>query len=148
MKEIEIKEEIKEEIKQEFIPKPAQIRFSNLYLDISKRMTQEDIAKEIGITRKTIWNWLQNPAFVKWLNSQKDRLLETALIYIYKTAIRKAVGGHFNFAKLLLEMAGAYQPGLKIEAGETELIRIEVVQSQAQKQESQEIKKEVKNENN
>jgi len=122
------------ESKKEFKPKPKQIKFVSLYLDASKRLTQEEIAKEIGVTRKTIWNWFQNPDFVKWVNSQKDKLLETALIDIYKTAVRKAKSGHYLFAKLLLEMAGVYQPGLKLDTVQVELIKIEVVQSQAQAQ--------------
>ena len=138
MKELESKEEVK----KEFTPKLSQIRFASLYLDLGQYLTREEIAKEIGVVRKTTWNWFQNPDFVKWLNTQKDRLLETALIDIYKTAIRKAKSGHYNFTKLLLEMAGAYQPGLKLDTGETELIRIEVVQQQAQKQEGQEVKNE------
>ena len=136
--------ESKEEEKKEFIPKPKQIKFASLYLDVSKRLTREEIAEEIGVVRKTTWNWFQNPDFVRWLNSQKDKLLENALIGIYKTAVRKAKGGHYLFAKLLLEMAGCYQPGLKLDTGETELIRIEVVQAQQQTQEkeSQEVENE------
>ena len=142
MKEIEIKEEVK----KEFTPKPSMIRFASLYLDVSKYRTREEISKEIKTCRKTTWNWFQNPDFVRWLNTQKDKLLETALIPIYMEAIRKAKHGHFNFAKLLLEMAGAYQPGLKIDTGQTaELIKIEIVQ--AQKQEQKQEGPEVKNEN-
>lgn len=149
MKEIEVKEEIKEEVKQEFTPKPAQIKFASLYLDVSKKLSQEEIAEEMGVTRKTFWNWRQNPDFVKWLNTQKDKLLEYALIDIYKVAIRRAKSGHYLFAKLLLEMAGAYQPGLKIDTGQVELIKIEVVQSQAQaqKQEGDKIEDTTNNRN-
>jgi len=139
------------ELKEEFTPKPKQIKFVSFYLDVSKRLTQEEIAEEIGVTRKTIWNWFQNPEFTRWVNTQKDKLIETALIDILKTAVRKATSGHYLFAKLLLEMAGAYQPGLKLDTGQVELIKIEVVQSQAQAQkqlESEEVKEEVKNENN
>jgi len=141
MKEIESKEEVKE-----FSPKPAQIRYASIYLNIMDRLTQEEIAKEIGITRKTIWNWYKKPEFVRWLNTQKDSLIYNSLIEIYKVAIRKARSGHYLFAKLILEMAGAYQPGLKLDTGETELIKIEVVQ--AQKQEQKQEGRESKNENN
>lgn len=140
-------EEKKEEIK-EFIPKLTQIKFASLYLDVSKRLTREEIAQEIGVTRTTTWTWFQNPEFVKWINAQKGKLLDHAIIDIYKTAVRKAKSGHYLFAKLLLEMAGCYQPGFRVDTGETELVRIEVVQAQAQKQEGQAVKKEVKNEDN
>ncbi len=49
------------------------------------------------------------------------------------------------FARLLLEITGDYRPGMKIDTGETELIKIEVVQSQAQKQGSDDNNEDNKN---
>ena len=121
------------ETKEEFIPSPLQIKFASIYLNVNKRITYEQIGKEIGISRQTIWNWLKKPDFRGWLNSKKMELVNDSLIDIYKVALRKALNGDFNFCKMILEMIGDYQPGMKLNtAGMQELIKIEVVQSQEQ----------------
>ena len=131
MEEIKIKDNTKDEVK-EFMPSPIQSRFAKLYLDASKRRTHEMLAAEIGIHRNTVGNWLRNPEFSKWLSSRRMEILDNSLVDIYKTLVYKAMAGDFNSMKLVLEMSGCYTPGMKIDTGQTELIRIEVVQSQAQ----------------
>ena len=126
--------EVKEEEEKEFVPKLIQVKFAALYLDTNRRLTQEQMAKEIGVTRKTTYTWLLNPVFRKWLNTRRNEMIEGALIPIIQTSIRRAKAGNYNHARLILEIAGVYQPGMKIDTGLTELIRIEVVQSQAQAQ--------------
>ena len=56
----------------------------------------------------TIWRWFQKEDFVNWINSKKDELLNSSLMDRYKTAIRKARAGDFNFSKLLFEIQGEY----------------------------------------
>lgn len=91
-----------------FKPKPKQIKFAEIYLDYLQKKTFEDIAKEIGCSRTTIWSWFKNEDFINWLNLKKDELLKSSLMARYRTAIRKAEAGDFNFSKLLFEMQGEY----------------------------------------
>jgi len=91
-----------------FTPTPTQIKFLNLYLVCDKKLTLEKIGEEIGVTRKSIWKWFQKEDFVDWVNSKKDELLKGSLMSRYKTAVRKATAGDFNFSKLLFEMQGEY----------------------------------------
>ncbi len=93
-----------------FEPDSKQIRFIELYLDYEKNLTFKDIAEKIGCSRTTIWSWFQNKDFVNWLNSKKDETIDKGLMAIYKTAIRKAQAGDFQFAKLILEIKGDYVP--------------------------------------
>ena len=76
-----------------FEPNPEQIKFAEMYLDYNKKMTKEEMAEEIGVTRMTLWRWFKSNDFVNWLNSKKDELLNISLMAIYKTAIRKAIAG-------------------------------------------------------
>ena len=122
------------EEKEDFIPTPLQIKFAKVYLDIDTRRTREEMAEKIGVSRRTLYTWLEKKEFRTWLNTKKLELVNDSLIDIYKVAVRKAKAGNYHFARLLFEMVGDYRPGMKIDTGETELIRIEVVQSQAQKQ--------------
>ncbi|MBA7570710.1 hypothetical protein ES708_12463 [subsurface metagenome] len=98
-----------------FQPSPEQLKFAEIWLDYAKKQTLEDIAKKIGIAYSTIWRWFQNNDFVIWINSKKNELLNKSLISRYKTAIRKAEAGDFQFAKLLFEMQGEYIPQQKVE---------------------------------
>lgn len=124
-------EEIEE--KKEFIPKPLMVKFARLYLDTpSPRLTYERICQEIGISRRTVYNWLHKKEFKDWLNSKRMEVINDSLIDIYKIAVTKAKTGDFNFCKLILEMSGNYIQGMKLDTGQAELIRIEVVQGQAQ----------------
>ena len=132
MDQIETKDEVKE-----FIPKPVQVKFASLYLDTGNILTQGEMAKILGITRRTIYTWLLKPGFKKWLNTKRNEMIEDALIPIIKASIRKAKAGNYHHARLLLEIGGVYKPGMKIDTGETELIRIEVVQGLAQIQQKE-----------
>ena len=122
------------EQKEEFIPTPLQVKFALVYLNIDKRQTREQMAKKIGVSRRTLFTWLAKKDFKTWLNSKKLELVNDSLIDIYKVAVRKAKAGDYNFVRLILEMIGDYRPGMKIDTGQMELIKIEVVQAQAQAQ--------------
>jgi len=123
------------EEKKEFRPKPLQMRFAEIYLNPTVIMTRDQIAKELGINRRTIYNWLQIPEFKEWLYSRRMELINNSLIDIYRVAVDKARRGDYNFCRLILEMSGEYTPGMKVNtSGVQELIKIEVVQSQQQAQ--------------
>lgn len=105
----------------EFQPSPKQIKFAEIYLDLSIKVTFIEVAKRIGVHNNTITNWLKNPEFVKWINNKKSEILDKSLISRYKTAIRKAESGDFSFSKLLFEMQGEYLPQQKIEGLESKV---------------------------
>lgn len=91
-----------------FEPNPNQLEFAEIYLDYNKKLTLDEIAKVIGITYHAIWKWYQNQDFVDWINSKKESVLNKALMGIYRTAIRKAQAGDFQFTKMILEITGDY----------------------------------------
>ena len=101
-----------------FKASPKQLQFAEIWLDYEQKLTNEEIAKKIGVERTTIWYWFQKPDFVNWINSKKDELLKNSLMPRYRTAIRKAEAGNFNFSKLLFEMTGDYT-----QKSETKIIR-------------------------
>lgn len=90
-----------------FEPKPEQLKFAEIYLDLSRK-TITELAKEVGVSDRTIYRWFKDKDFVSWLNSKKDEILNRSLMAIYKTAIRKAIAGDFKFSKMLFEMQGEY----------------------------------------
>ena len=121
------------EVKKEFIPKPIQVKFATLYMQIPRK-TQAEIAQEIRINRRTIYNWLKNSDFRSWLNTQCNTMIQKCLVELYQVGLVQALRGKFDFWKVIMELAGVYTPGMKIDTGDQEQIRIEIVQSQAQAQ--------------
>lgn len=99
-------------IKFIFKPNTNQIRFLELYLDFNSKRTLKSIADEIEISYQAIWKWFNDINFVEWINSKRDELLAKSLMAIYLTAIRKAISGDYNFAKLLLEIKKEYMPAI------------------------------------
>jgi transcriptional regulator with XRE-family HTH domain len=116
--------------KATFQASPEQLKFAESYLDFAEKKTFEEIAKDINVSRTTIWRWFQDEAFVTWLNSKKDEVLSKSLMARYMTAIRKAEGGDFNFSRLLFEIQNEYIPTIKqdINIKVTEIIISHVVE--------------------
>jgi len=124
------------EDKKEFIPKPIQVKFATLYMQIPRK-TQAEIANELKIHRNTVANWLHDERFRTWLNSKCNEMIEKSLVQLYQIGLVQALRGKFDFWKCIMELAGVYTPGMKIDTGTQEQIRIEIVQSQAQAQTAQ-----------
>ncbi len=62
-----------------FEPKPEQLKFAEIYLDLGRK-TINEIAKEIGVSDRTIYRWFNDNDFITWLNSKKDELLNKSLM--------------------------------------------------------------------
>ena len=123
------------EDKKEFIPKPIQVKFATLYMQIPRK-TQAEIADELKVHRNTVASWLHDERFRTWLNSKCNEMIEKSLVQLYQIGLVQALRGKFDFWKVIMELAGVYTPGMnmKIDPGTQEQIRIEIVQSQAQAQ--------------
>ena len=121
------------EDKKEFIPKPIQVKFATLYMQIPRK-TQAEIANELKVHRNTVASWLHDERFRTWLNSKCNEMIEKSLVQLYQIGLVQALRGKFDFWKVIMELAGVYTPGMKIDTGTQEQIRIEIVQSQAQAQ--------------
>lgn len=95
-----------------FLPSPEQIKFADRWLDYNQKQTLEDVGNEIGVSRTTIWRWFKDKNFIEWLNEKKESFLASSLMDIYKTAVRKAIAGDYQFARMLLEILKEYTPAL------------------------------------
>lgn len=65
--------------------------------------TFEDVAKEVGIARQTLWVWRQNREFVEAVVSRARDILRAELPTMYCVAAEKAKSGQHSFFKTLLE---------------------------------------------
>ena len=118
---------------KEFIPKAIQIEFAKLYMQIPRK-TQAEIANELKVHCHTVANWLHDERFRTWLNTKCNEMIQKSLVELYQIGLVQALRGKFDFWKVIMELAGVYTPGMKIDTGDQEQIRIEIVQTQAQAQ--------------
>jgi len=101
----------------DFIPNPKQVEFAEIYCDVtSYRKTYQEIADQIKVSRMQIYRWRSDKRFMEWLQAKIDKALDDSIGELILHGIREAKKpGGYQYWRTLLEMAGKYIPGLKIE---------------------------------
>jgi len=66
-------------------------------------MTQQEVAKQIGVTEQTICVWKRDSKFIELLLVAAREHLKQYLPDIYKTTVKKAKAGSYQHIKLILE---------------------------------------------
>lgn len=59
---------------------PQQEQFIELYCDNENKMTQQEIANELGVSRKTVYRWKNDPGPVQREISKREKLRALALL--------------------------------------------------------------------
>lgn len=73
-------------------------------------LTKAEIAKRARINIKTYYALWQQPAFIKAYDKYCQDLVKESVDPIIKASIREGRKGSHQDRKMILEMAGAYQP--------------------------------------
>lgn len=82
----------------------------------SPYMTQEMTAKEVGVTRETLYRWrTENPEFMEALDKATKARWKAAEQLAINGMINLASEGNYNAIKYMLDNLG-YKPTEKIEA--------------------------------
>lgn len=102
--------------KNEFIPNKKQIRFIDLYIDITNKLNIAQICKKVGISRQTSWLWFKNSDFTDYLNTKRNEILARTQTARMLVATTKALKGNFQCLKMLFEIEGIYQPKIRTQA--------------------------------
>lgn len=66
--------------------------------------TKEDIAREAGVTRQTLYRWLRNPDFVALVNSLVSQYADAELAMVWKSLCRRIQGGDMQAIRLYFEL--------------------------------------------
>jgi len=101
---------------KEYTPSKKQMKFIDLYSDLTNRLSIAEICKEVGITRQTSWNWFQNSDFTDYLNSKRNEILARSQTARMLVATTKALSGNVPCLKMLFEMEGIYTPRIRTQA--------------------------------
>lgn len=73
-----------------------------------KKLTKEDIASLLGISRMSLWRWEQDPLFQEYVNLLADQFLKAQRTFVYQQLL-KSIGGQqpsVNAIKLYLQAQG------------------------------------------
>ena len=99
---------------------PQQLKAIEAYAALADSRTQDEIAEEVGVTRKTLWEWRKEPQFNAAVKEAGRRNIISEFGPILQAMKSKALKGDVQAAKLLLETAGltSQQRDLNINVGE------------------------------
>jgi DNA-binding XRE family transcriptional regulator len=79
----------------------AYLLVENELRETGDKRTQEDIASEIGVSSKTVWEWkTKDPVFIEYKNALADDFLSEKRAYVYGQ-LMKLIGGSQPSVKAL-----------------------------------------------
>ncbi len=90
-----------------------------------KRLTHEEFAKNIGVSRKTLYRWQESiPDFWHQVQNIRSKAYKLKISSIYQALYKQALKGDVNASKLLLQQVGELEPTPKNKAEQlpTEII--------------------------
>jgi len=67
------------------------------------------LCDEVGVSRKTYYEWMEKPLFVDALNKQIDKYSESMLPEAWKALQKKIAQGDTSAIKLFMEVKGKYK---------------------------------------
>ena len=89
---------------KEWQPHAKQMKMAELLLNPEDRRTKQDKCKEVGITHKTLWKWMQDRRYVDYLNSQLDKYIKGEVAEVWRALIAQCKRGNVPAIKLFFEM--------------------------------------------
>ncbi|MGN0592024.1 MAG: phBC6A51 family helix-turn-helix protein [Ruminococcus sp.] len=66
--------------------------------------TKEDIAREAGVSRATLYRWLRNPDFVALVNSLVTQYADAELAMVWKALCKRIQAGDMQAIRLYFEL--------------------------------------------
>lgn len=86
-----------------------QIEAAQILADPSETRTIKAICEDIGLPRRTFYNWVGRKEFVDFVNSLIDKYTDAELAAVWGALSRKARTGDTHAMKLFFEMKGKYK---------------------------------------
>jgi hypothetical protein len=81
--------------------KAAYLLVENELRETGEKRTQEDIAEEVGVSYKSLWEWkTKDPVFIEYKNALADDFLSEKRAYVYGQ-LMKLIGGSQPSVKAL-----------------------------------------------
>jgi hypothetical protein len=114
------------------VPTARQIKMVELLINPDDRRPREVKCAEVGVTRKTLWEWEQNPEFIKYKNAQLEKYTDAQLDEVWKAHFRAIKTGSVEAIKLYHQLKGNFIEKNKTELSTPNGIQVETKQSDDQ----------------
>lgn len=108
----------------EFVPTPQQQSCAILLSDPGCNMTLTEVATEVGVVRKTLYNWLQDEKFTSYVNKLIDRATDAKLSYAWGCLIKR-MEKDTNAIRLFFELKEKYRQRIDINGNNTMTVKFE-----------------------
>lgn len=92
------------ELSQNFTPQ--QYLYMSILADPNDKRTDEEVAKEVGVSRRTLWEWRQKDGFLDEAYKILEKNVKSHFNEIFDALITKAKQGDTQAAKLVFESMG------------------------------------------
>lgn len=80
--------------------------------------TITEVAEKSGVSRKTIYCWLDDDEFTKALDEKINKYTDSEVANIWKALISKAMNGDTQAIKLYFEMKNKYKQQIQLDVKE------------------------------
>lgn len=90
--------------KKAFYPHAKQRKMAELLLDPEDRRTKKEKCAEVGITHKTLCQWMKKPEYLEYINKQIDQYTNAELSEVWRALVNQCKRGNIQAMKLFFEM--------------------------------------------
>lgn len=97
-----------------FEPSPKMLQVLEAAVNSEVEANISAWCKKAGVSRAQWYRWKEIPGFLGWFNDAYQRALEGARAALVKVGLQKAMGGDFQFWKVMMEKLGEYGPGMTL----------------------------------
>lgn len=89
--------------------RPEQLHAIELLVDYEKSLNYEEVANEVGVTVKTLWNWRhKDENFIEVKRQMALKGLSEKIDRVNQTLVKGAIEGEPRLVKLFYEIVGEY----------------------------------------
>lgn len=82
---------------------PKQRRMAEALINPEFDGTITELCEQMGVPRRTYYNWLDNPAFQEYMSSLIDKYADSELANVWKSLIEQCNRGNIKAIKLYFE---------------------------------------------
>jgi len=113
-----------------FRPSRQQQTYLEAWLDPRSPKTIAGIASNIGVARRSIYNWFERPEFVRWFNAEIEHHTDHLWQPVLYRLTEFALAGSIEHMRLLVQIRGALRPEITRHDGRSFVVMVGVPRPQ------------------
>lgn len=83
-----------------------QLKTIELLMDIENPRTKKQVANEVGVSERTLYNWFKDPRFLEALNRYADEFIRRSKFLINRQLLKLASEGDIQAIRLYYDLIG------------------------------------------